>query len=316
MHCSGLVWSALLVAVLMQGRNVQAEEFRALESGNFTVNTAHKQIDSDLDGLPDAWELAHGLKLFAYDSTADLDGDGRTNLQEYNAGSDPEVDDWPHSDVPASTPSIVDTGAYWDGYSIDSDSDGMPDWWEAKYGLSITTRDADGNLDQDGLANGVEYTAGLNPTIFDTVFFADGKTGLFVLDTGGWWTDTDADGLPNWWERTFAGNTLSMLAGVDLDGDGQSNLREYAAGVNPLDSQSSFRIIRYWAREGPNGSEFAIQWESKARRIYRVFATQDLNDWQPEPVAEIVGDGFVKTHAYPSVGTKIFLRIDVRIVQP
>ncbi|MDD5502418.1 MAG: fibronectin type III domain-containing protein [Candidatus Thermoplasmatota archaeon] len=44
--------------------------------------------DSDHDGLPDAWEKKYFGNL-TYGPNDDPDGDGYTNLQEYNAGSDP-----------------------------------------------------------------------------------------------------------------------------------------------------------------------------------------------------------------------------------
>lgn len=45
--------------------------------------------DTDADGMPDAWEGAHGLAVGSNDSAADADGDGGTNLGEYLAGTDP-----------------------------------------------------------------------------------------------------------------------------------------------------------------------------------------------------------------------------------
>lgn len=45
-------------------------------------------VDSDNDGLADAWELQHFGSLTA-NPTADPDGDGVNNLQEFRAGTDP-----------------------------------------------------------------------------------------------------------------------------------------------------------------------------------------------------------------------------------
>lgn len=46
--------------------------------------------DSDGDGLPDAWELAHGLTVGVNDSGLDPDLDTMTNLAEFIAGTDPQ----------------------------------------------------------------------------------------------------------------------------------------------------------------------------------------------------------------------------------
>ena len=45
-------------------------------------------IDSDGDGLPDDWEMAHFGSL-AHAGNGDADGDGLSNVNEYRAGTDP-----------------------------------------------------------------------------------------------------------------------------------------------------------------------------------------------------------------------------------
>ncbi len=46
--------------------------------------------DSDLDGMPDTWEKAHGLNPDeASDNKLDSDGDGYTNIEEFLNGTDP-----------------------------------------------------------------------------------------------------------------------------------------------------------------------------------------------------------------------------------
>jgi len=48
-------------------------------------------LDSDGDGMPDGWELLHGLNPYsAADAGQDADGDGLTNLQEFLRGTDPK----------------------------------------------------------------------------------------------------------------------------------------------------------------------------------------------------------------------------------
>ncbi len=77
--------------------------------------------DADGDGLPDAWERAHGLDPFddgSWDESngadGDPDGDGRTNDAEWRDGTDPRIPD---------------------SHSPDSDHDGLTDEEELTMGL-------------------------------------------------------------------------------------------------------------------------------------------------------------------------------------
>lgn len=49
-------------------------------------------LDSDTDGLPDYWEVRYG-GVAGLDASADLDGDGLKNVQEFASGLDPVVSD-------------------------------------------------------------------------------------------------------------------------------------------------------------------------------------------------------------------------------
>lgn len=52
-------------------------------------NTDPKSTDSDSDGMPDGWEVTYGLNPLVNDALEDLDGDGISNIEEYNATTNP-----------------------------------------------------------------------------------------------------------------------------------------------------------------------------------------------------------------------------------
>jgi hypothetical protein len=69
-----------------------------------THQTNPLKRDSDDDGMPDDWEILHGLNPNdSADAHLDHDNDGLTNLEEYQNGTDPN--------------------------NADGDGDGITDWW-------------------------------------------------------------------------------------------------------------------------------------------------------------------------------------------
>ena len=143
----------------------------------FRTSAVLPELDSDGDGISDEDELAsNGLldpddpadahqdpdgdglatwKEIAYETldprNPDTDGDGAEDGAELCAGTDPTV--------PGDA----------DALGQDSDSDGMPDIWEERYGLDPEqASDASGDIDRDGLTNLEEFKYCTSPRIADS----------------------------------------------------------------------------------------------------------------------------------------------------
>lgn len=94
----------------------------------------------------------------------------------------------------------------------DTDSDGMPDYWEETYGLNVTDpSDASEDPDDDGLVNLEEYQYRVYP--FDP--------------------DSDSDGMPDGWEVEYGLDPKVYSSDNDEDKDGFSDLEEYLNGTDP-----------------------------------------------------------------------------------
>ena len=60
-------------------------------------------------------------------------------------------------------------------------------------------------------------------------------------------TDSDGDGIPDWWMLLHFGHPTGLASDLsraqdDPDGDGMSNLKEYLSGTDPLDPNSCLRL--------------------------------------------------------------------------
>ena len=261
-------------------------------SGLFMADTAGRAPDADKDGLPDWWETLYGLNLNVADSHVDSDGDGRTNLEEYNAGTNPIIfNDWMRSIaeqdksfvcdthveyiggnptfdstfavIKVSNGFVCDTG----GLYYDWDGDGIPNWWEARFSRNGSKTDLDASTDDDadGMSNYGEFVAYTNPTNDNSKF-----TIAIVPVTE---EKTTTDIRPS--KMMAAGRRLSNV-------------------------------------EGP--ANFALKWQSARGRIYSVYATPNLSEGWPEtPTAEIVGTGDVLEYVPEQTATVQFFKVSVRL---
>ncbi|MDA0577630.1 MAG: hypothetical protein O3B24_05970 [Verrucomicrobia bacterium] len=115
---------------------------------------------------------------------------------------------------------------------MDSDNDGMPDWWETANGIDPSAEDADEDRDGDGLSNLAEYQSGNKA--FDPDSDGDG-----ITDDA---EDPDGDGLTNIQEQ----NVTHTHAGLyDTDDDGFSDNEEVIMGTDPLNGYSPSRPGAY-----------------------------------------------------------------------
>ena len=194
---------------------------------------ADEFVDTDIDGLPDDWEMKFFGDL-THDGANDNDRiggpDGLSNLAEYENGTDPNKSD-------------TDGDGLQDGEEIDShgtspieadtDNDGLNDGDEIHHGSSPNDPDTDG----DGLEDGEEITRRTSPTnpdtdgdgIDDGTEVANGTSPQLSLDF-------DRDGMPDDWETHYGlKSTNPADASEDPDNDDLTNLEEYHVGTNPKD---------------------------------------------------------------------------------
>jgi len=82
-------------------------------------------LDDDNDGMPDTWELTYGLDPLKDDAADDPDGDGDSNIDEYNFGSEPNYNENnlapdppqllnPGNDDKVNLTPLLETGGFYD----------------------------------------------------------------------------------------------------------------------------------------------------------------------------------------------------------
>ena len=164
--------------------------------------------DADSDGLPDWWEVQHFGSITNWTGSGDPDGDQYTNLEEYNAGTDP-------TNVASHPRTISGTIAYSGPQTgtIHVIASASSAGWT---GIGSTTLSAPGAYTITHLPPDASYwikayrdSAGQGTNIFweaqgtctnNPVYLNASVTNADVTLTD---PDHDGDGLPDWWEVKY-----------------------------------------------------------------------------------------------------------------
>ncbi len=227
------------IKVLASSKNV---EFTILSATNNDLNG---------DGLPDSWEQQY-FGSNAVSPTADFDGDGSTNLQEYQNNTDPtdyyngailkfaflsgdsQVGQ-PNQYLPQ--PLIVEVRDASNVLKINS-----PIRLIAKSGSGAFSTTNNSSTPQATLTINTDNTGKatfywkLGSTI-DQVLKGEVKGGIQSISFQAIAKnypniDNDGDGILDGWEQLYFGN-LNQNGINDFDGDGITNLAEFQQGLNP-----------------------------------------------------------------------------------
>ena len=89
-------------------------------------------------------------------------------------------------------------------------------------------------------------------------------------------SDSNFDGIPDDWQAAHWSGPSSgwPSGGVDSDGDGASNVYEFLAGTDPMDSSSVLKTVMLFGIHG-----YRLQWNTQPGAVYEVQHSLDFTSW-------------------------------------
>ena len=232
--------------------------------------TPTNRVDLDSNGMDDRWETWHGVSS----ASLDPDGDGFTNVQEFQRGSHPTV--W---NRPAM--SMAGLNGNW------ANANPLVDFWHNSWRQDLPFRNGTtgqfkftstagttttwwGDIQSDGVADdnasdqqniNVSFNQGSGIYRFQ---FNEASSAYEVTYDA---TDANADGVQDAWVTYYGLSGSNALASTDPDGDGFSNLAEFGrlSSPNVLDRMSLVgnRSPLAWS---PDDAALRMTWSDARQR--------------------------------------------------
>ena len=138
--------------------SISVNRVDGFSSGLHAVQIVDATRDVDASGIPDWYEMQYSLQPAGPAlATADADGDGLTNLQEFQRNSNPRKFDTDGDGLADNQESAANA------LKIDSDGDGLSDFDEANTVLPSNPNLADS--DGDGVSDLIEKRSGSDPAV-------------------------------------------------------------------------------------------------------------------------------------------------------
>jgi hypothetical protein len=228
-------------------------------------------VDSDNNGMDDRWEAWHGVT----DPNGDPDGDGFTNVQEFQRGSHPTVWNRPAMGMAGlngnwtanANPLVYFWHNSWrqdlpfrngstSQFKFTSTAGDTTTWW--------------GDIQPDGVADdnaseqqNININFNQGSGIYRFQFNEASSAYQITYDA----TDANADGIQDAWVTYYGLSGSNALATADPDGDGISNLAEFRRLSSPsvVDRMSvvGHRSPLAWA---PDDAPLRMTWSDVRQR--------------------------------------------------
>jgi hypothetical protein len=249
-------------------------------------------VDTDGDGIPDGWELAHS-------ASRDSDGDGVPDAAEFTSGTSPtNPNDLFRLSVRLDTNgntqvSFLARAAVGVGYA------GLTRY----YSLETKTSPAGGSW---AVVPNFDRVQGTNQLVTYDLGVANGSQffrGHVWLEGTSLSPDANGDGIPDDWQLAYLGTSIRNANGI-------SDLANYVAGTDPNNPSDVFRLNILGGTNGTTQVSFhalpaaGIGYEGRTR-YYAIETSTNLNaaTWQTVPnFSRIKGTNQVQIYTAPMPG--------------